>query len=188
MVLKNQNWTTFGLVALTLPLALPRDRLIKHGWTFKLMDFFYKVSFSPATGYYKKKNRTYKGNKVVDSEAIRGNLSLWLPIFQALKVDNLWALYRLCISTLISYIARFCFSVTTQKTRFRQKQMKGNLNSSNRKKLLERSRKKQMKEKLKSSNRKKLLGRSRKTRPRKIVSKTRSSPWEGKCCRELRCE
>ena len=71
------------------------------------------------------------------------------------------------------------FSVTTQKTRFRQKQMKANLNSSNRKKLLERSRKKQMKEKLKSSNRKKLLGRSRKTRPRKIVSKTRRNACRG---------
>ena len=58
--------------------------------------------------------------------------------------------------------------------------MKGNLNSSNRKKLLETSRKKQMKEKRKSSNRKKLLRRSRKTRPRKIVSKIRRNRGENK--------
>ena len=58
--------------------------------------------------------------------------------------------------------------------------MKGNLNSSNRKKLLERSRKKQMKEKLKFSNGKKLLGRSRKARPRKIVSKMRRNRGENR--------
>ena len=30
------------------------------------------------------------------------------------KVNNLRALYRLYISTLISYIPRFCFSITTE--------------------------------------------------------------------------
>ena len=62
-------------------------------------------------------------------------------------------------STLISYIPRFCFSITTQKTRFGQTQMK---------------------EKFNPSNSKKLLGRSRKTRPRKIVSKIRRNA----CCGE----
>ena len=187
MVLKNQNWTTFGLVALTLPLALPRDRLIKHGWTFKLMDFFYKVSFSPATGYYKNRQNVQReqGSRLIGHQ--RKSVSLTSDLSSPEGGSSVSVVQAMYFNTNFLHSTLF-FSVTTQKTRFRQKQMKEKLNSSNRKKLLERSRKKQMKEKLKSSNRKKLLGRSRKTRPRKIVSKTRSSHWEGKCCRELRCE
>ena len=151
MVLKNQNWTTFGLVALTLPLALPRDRLIKHGWTFKLMDFFFFLSFSPATGYYKNRQNVQReqGSRLIGHQ--RKSVSLTSDLSSPEGGSSVSVVQAMYFNTNFLHSTLF-FSVTTQKTRFRQKQMKEKLNSPNRKKLLERS---------------------RKTRPRKIVSKNR---------------